>query len=323
MTELHLAAFNGHEAILREQLAASIPVDIWTKRYGTPLCAAAQNGQLEAMRLLLDAGAEVDARTDPDNFTPLFFCINIDCLDGMDLLLDRGADIHAKDTEQLPSLFRAIAWKKEAAARKLLERGSSVAFTNKNGGTILHTASIVNVPSLIRLLIEFGAEVNAVNNDDLTPLDIAMSFQKAEAIEELQKHGAVQGSELTAPKTIRASLDVFLDVDSSLVAEFTQANIRNLVSRSQAAQLLQETIEKGLNEGRKEGQAPVSVTEVDKVAFDSYNPSVSADSVFVQAVVFQVSNGKLILGRLFATIAGEQSSQENTNEPIDGAVLEE
>jgi ankyrin repeat protein len=105
MTELHLAAFHGHEGILREQLAADIPVDIWTKRYGTPLCAAAQGGQLEAMHLLLDAGAEVDARTDPEKFTPLFLCIQGECLDGIDLLLDRGADIHAKDSQQFLPCF--------------------------------------------------------------------------------------------------------------------------------------------------------------------------------------------------------------------------
>jgi ankyrin repeat protein len=202
-----------------------------------------------------------------------------------------------------------------------LERGSSIALTNKNGGTILHTASVVNLSSLIRLVIDFGAEINAVNKDNLTPLDIAVTYQRAEAIEELQKHGGVRGRDLTTTPTIETSLDVFLDIDSSQVAEFSQENIRNLLSRSQAAQLMQEEIEKALNNARKEGEAPVSLTEVDRVSFDSYNPSVSTDSIFVDGIIFQIDDGELIFGRLFATIAGDSSQQAQGNEPIDHPVL--
>jgi hypothetical protein len=69
---LHIAAFKGHETVLRWLLkhGAEANVTSLTSGYVTPLHAAVARGYLGCARALLDAGADPNAR-DRDGFTPL------------------------------------------------------------------------------------------------------------------------------------------------------------------------------------------------------------------------------------------------------------
>ena len=68
----------------------------------TALHFAAEKGDMDEVERLLAAGANVDARTTggfPRNSTPLSIAAFYDHLDVMRLLLDRGADIEARDNK--------------------------------------------------------------------------------------------------------------------------------------------------------------------------------------------------------------------------------
>ena len=58
----------------------------------TPLHIACENGQVDAARLLLEKGAEVD-RADKDGATPLFIACWNGHVDVARLLLDNGAEV--------------------------------------------------------------------------------------------------------------------------------------------------------------------------------------------------------------------------------------
>ncbi|HEX4998511.1 MAG TPA: ankyrin repeat domain-containing protein [Terriglobia bacterium] len=73
----------------------------------TPLMFAAREGHVDAARLLLDAGADVNA-VDKNGITPLFMAISNNRVPMARLLIDRGADIHARDWYGRTPLFAAI-----------------------------------------------------------------------------------------------------------------------------------------------------------------------------------------------------------------------
>jgi predicted ribosome-associated RNA-binding protein Tma20 len=70
----------------------------------TPLMYAARDGAPDATRVLLDAGAQINA-VDPDGTTPLVRAIWNSHYDTAKVLLDRGADPNLLDTAEMGALY--------------------------------------------------------------------------------------------------------------------------------------------------------------------------------------------------------------------------
>lgn len=73
----------------------------------TPLMIAAVAGNVEAARLLLDRGADIEARELRQGDTPLILASFYGHLEIVKLLVENGADIHATDREGRASFRRA------------------------------------------------------------------------------------------------------------------------------------------------------------------------------------------------------------------------
>lgn len=99
-TPLHLAAHFGHLDTMRAllNLGAAPGVVGGPALVNTPLHAALAGGQTAAARMLLDAGASVDAR-DHGGHTPLHVAAASGSEEGVALLLARGADPDATSHE--------------------------------------------------------------------------------------------------------------------------------------------------------------------------------------------------------------------------------
>ncbi len=73
----------------------------------TPLMYAARQGSLEAARVLVDAGAELNA-LDPDRSTPAIIATINGHYDVAAMLLDRGADANIADASGMAVLYAAV-----------------------------------------------------------------------------------------------------------------------------------------------------------------------------------------------------------------------
>ena len=105
----------------------------------TPLHHAAGFGTLETMKLLIDAGAEVDAPNDRSS-TPLHWAVS----DGAKVrhLLENGADINAKTERQRTPLSLAAAMLFDIAPLKLLlDKGANPNIASIDGQTPLMYAA--------------------------------------------------------------------------------------------------------------------------------------------------------------------------------------
>ena len=112
--------------------------------------------------------------------------------------LAAGADVNAKDDRgQTPLLFAAMSGHKEIAELLIVE-GAEVNAEDEDGWTPLHFAAARGHKETAELLIAKGADVNAKDDNGETPLDTTI-FNKdfeTEVTDFLRKHGGKTGEEL-------------------------------------------------------------------------------------------------------------------------------
>ncbi|MHC4176481.1 MAG: ankyrin repeat domain-containing protein [Planctomycetota bacterium] len=126
-------------------------MDIWT---------AASQGNLEALRRYLAAGADVDATfiapgIPASGATPLHLAVLADQGEIAEFLIGNGASLNAKAKDE-------------------------------NGGTPLHWAAGLGRVEMARRLIEAGADVNAKDNSGFTPVDASNYDPQSEKKAKLQ-----------------------------------------------------------------------------------------------------------------------------------------
>jgi ankyrin repeat protein len=129
----------------------------------TPLMRAAKSGDVAVMRLLLAAGAD-PSLTQPNQATALMLAAGLGWRNGSPAApsFDQGSDADAT-----------------AAIALLLDAGLDINATTNTGDTALHAAvSGRGSPVIIRFLAEHGADLQAKNKQERTPLDIATSSRR-------------------------------------------------------------------------------------------------------------------------------------------------
>ena len=158
-------------------------------RGGSALHYAVRRGDLEQVKLLFENGANPNALT-MRRVSPLqvAFGWNRDWKI-IEELIKNGASLTHKDQSGQNVLFYAHTKEKLI---KLLETDARQ-FINEEGdeGTVLHYRVANGNLKLLRILIKAGADVNAVNQEGVTPLTLAKTLGKKGFVKELRSHGAV------------------------------------------------------------------------------------------------------------------------------------
>jgi len=125
----------------------------------TCLHAASENGHLAICRLLLDKGAQVEAK-DRSGWTPLHYAAYKGHVEIVRLLCDHGAEIEA---------------------------------CINTGWRPLHLAAIDGHIAIMKELIEErNVEINARMNDEYTSLRVARARNKADVAAYLVSHGGIE-----------------------------------------------------------------------------------------------------------------------------------
>ena len=144
---------------------------------------ACKEGQVATIRQLLDGGVPVDALY-RDSRTPLHTAIRYKQREAVELLLDRGANIEAL-LEAEPLLWAFFNAESEDLASLLLDRGASAHAVTAHGSTALHNAADAGFLILIGRLIDMGLSVDVRSNTGSTPLMDAAYNGKKGALEYL------------------------------------------------------------------------------------------------------------------------------------------
>lgn len=139
----------------------------------------------------LDAGRDPNAPLGEDGMTPLLLAARIGEDSLVKSLLARGADPAHTDSEGWTALHWAVHENQEAAARVLLDHAAALVNTpDAAGATPLMHAAEAGSEALARLLLERGADKNAVNRDGLSALTLAATGGHAGVLQVLLDAGA-------------------------------------------------------------------------------------------------------------------------------------
>lgn len=133
MTALHWAARHGDVSLTRMLLYAGARVDAVTRNGNyTPLHLASRNGRAPVVKVLIETGANVNAPTSAGGSTPLHLAAGNGDTETILALLEGGAKVDARDSAwtQTPLMW-AAAYDRVDAVKVLLAHGADIAATSK------------------------------------------------------------------------------------------------------------------------------------------------------------------------------------------------
>jgi ankyrin repeat protein len=139
----------------------------------TPLYVAVHQESLELTVYLLGKGADVNRRND-FGYSPLRQSCRWGNLDAVNLLLAKGADVNVQDGDGNTPLHIAVDEDNPAVARILIAHHAAVSVAGQYGDTPLHRAVAKGRTALVRLLVAAGADTTIKNQRGQTPLDLAI-----------------------------------------------------------------------------------------------------------------------------------------------------
>jgi ankyrin repeat protein len=163
----------------------------------TPLMHAAALGSIDSLKLLLDHGANVNARS-AAGATALMWAAADPAK--VQLLVERGADVKAaSESGRTALLLAAMSDQSAATIRLLLARGADAKALDRDQTSTLSAAAFGNDTESVRLLLNAGAPVNQANAAGNTPLMNAASNGNLEAVTLLLAAGADVNARAAAP----------------------------------------------------------------------------------------------------------------------------
>ena len=110
-TALMMAAREGNVDIVKALLAAGADIGAKDNDGDAALVWAVEEGRADIVEMLLAAGADINAQNE-DGETALVLAIGAGDVDVVKLLLDAGADIHVKDKDGDTARDVVVQWQK-------------------------------------------------------------------------------------------------------------------------------------------------------------------------------------------------------------------
>jgi ankyrin repeat protein len=187
---LHVAVFQGNVAMAVLLLDKGANIESARDINGYhPLHVAVSYNQPDMVAALLKRGANVEARDNQDR-TALLMAARENYLAVGKVLLENGADVNARSGSSQFTPLYATAYGDNPAFAKLLLTYKADVNALADGTTPLLKAASQGSPELIEVLIANGADVNARDKAGVTALTLSFGNIHKESSEVLRKHGA-------------------------------------------------------------------------------------------------------------------------------------
>jgi ankyrin repeat protein len=195
---LYYASFGGFYDLV-EHLIAKHPEQINAKggRNVTPLWAALRKKHFQVAELLHRNGADINFR-DHDLSTLLCIACQEGRLDAVQWLFNHGADINVRREGLRTPVHIAATNRRPQVLKMLIEHNADIHVRSIFGYSPLHLAASSTVPErdhvdVMQVLLDHGADPNALDDDNSTPLHHSSWWQNGNIA---SRKGTVEGTRL-------------------------------------------------------------------------------------------------------------------------------
>ncbi len=242
MTVLHLTARAGFEDLVKFFLKEKF-IDVNEKSFEkeTALHLATVSKDRNMMDLLIENGADINAQNSR-GFSPLHLTAKEGLFELTDFLIQKGAFIDKQNKNDATPLHSAIFRRHIDIVKLLMQRcveGKAVGMGGKMSNLspylemitkkseivpavkALHLAVMVHSLEIANILLENGANINAVIDSDITPLHIAVLNENKEMIQFLLDHKA-NVCAVSKGGTVLHMLLSLKEVDDKMLHSFIQ-----------------------------------------------------------------------------------------------------
>lgn len=183
MKDLFEAIRAGDHARVEEIVAADPSLAIF---------AAAIQGDTGQLNDLLTANRSLVSAFSTDGWTPLHLAAFFGKTEAVRLLLNKGAQVNVKSTNQMENmpLHAASSGRHVEVAKLLIDHGAPVNARQHGGWAPLHAAAQNGDLELAKILIAAGADINVRAENNQMPLDLALTKGQQAMVDYLESNGA-------------------------------------------------------------------------------------------------------------------------------------
>ena len=260
-TALQAASRVGNIQIVDCLLKSGADVNVLSGAHGTALRAAVIQGHEDPVRMLISRGADVNLRHKDEDQLVLHLALEKRNSAISKILLDAGADVEPKVKGQEHIMIVACKHGDSSLVELLL---ASVVDVNVSGinqtryyhfpykeATPLHAACAYGHISVVRLLLDYGADIEKTVESSGTPLIAAIRSAEAakdcklEIVEELLSAGATIGGSSTKGNALARACDNHQHVVTELL-------LANLSGTQYEAEVSAEALSAAIKCGNEE-----------------------------------------------------------------------
>ncbi|HMU84405.1 MAG TPA: ankyrin repeat domain-containing protein [Leptospiraceae bacterium] len=188
-TDLTHFAARGDLAKVRELLDAGANINECNRTGWTPLHRAAEMSHPEMVRLLIEKGANIEA-LDALGETPLITACRFRNAQVVSEFIAHGSNVNHRSREKHSALWYAISYLKDATiVRLLLDAGADANETYEYGDNPLLLAVSAQAPSVIDLLLPLTEDLERINQHQVCALHFAASYDDVHLVTQLLARG--------------------------------------------------------------------------------------------------------------------------------------
>ena len=131
----------------------------------TPLMSAVRQNRVETVKVLIDNGADVNAKIQSSiEVTALMIAARYGYTDIMKILIDNGAEVNTRSDGGYTALMRAARNGQTKAIKILIDNDANINVYNNGGASALWHAAASNHLDIVKFLIENGANPEDIKN---------------------------------------------------------------------------------------------------------------------------------------------------------------
>lgn len=172
-TALHIAAIHQCDEIIPMLIEQNAQINKKNKLGETPLLCASRKGHATTVSLFLKRNAQLDAvNNKKQNALHIATLNNRETV--VNLLVWHKELINIPDNKGNTPLIYAVKKNKCVIAERLLEHGADSSVRTCEGDTLAHLCIKENNLEVFKILIKHKVDINELDNNELTPFDMAV-----------------------------------------------------------------------------------------------------------------------------------------------------